>query len=580
MITPIRLILSALLALLILTGCVADSNKNTARDRVGYFIDSHVKGLEYVTTSGNKGITNQLGQFFYQDNDEVTFSIGQLELGSAKPSTEGLISPESLAKNAWQQGNKQGNKHSNKQNTMEVLLLRLLQSIDLDRKSDNGITISPQIAYQLSTIQKTKLAELTETSVLALNNDLQQALDKDNDGSIDISASKAKQHAKASLTNWNLGKRPEQNQQKNKTKPATEIDYGERTQQNKPLNKHQKFSLAYLWSKQRLASNLYAAFNQDFNDDLFSSNAVASKVYQQKVESIIKQYNLNISDLAHFHGSYSASELSATAQNNYAIKSIQDAYKSLSQKGKKSLNNALQAACMLETSNIDELERFIEIANTPYNRDLTPLFKRLQKQSYQHHWELDNTLKKQGIVQGCASMGSAYKKIDYDNISVDSQLNYYLVYGNSSSEVRYNMNQNTNRPKPYDAYTKWSVSWHYSWQLSNGRCKVSSANANVKIAMLLPKLSNLSDRPKALKEQWSAYITALKEHENGHREIGLNVANDTLQHILKTPPQTSCDALKTAINHVVAERVSASKNNDKIYDDATNHGLNEGAEFH
>ncbi len=575
MITPIRSLLLSVFALLILSGCVADSNNNAGNERVGYFIDAQVNGLVYVTTSGKKGTTNSLGKFFYQSGESITFSIGNLELGTAKPNSNGLITPQSLAENTW--------KKADKQNTMEVLMLRLLQSLDIDKQNDNGITISPQIAFQLSTLPKIKLSELTETKLLALSDDLRQAVDTDSDGRLDVTETIAKAHAKKSLTSWNLGKRPKMptpNSQKNKTKSDSEIDYGERSQQASSLNKQQKFSLAYLWQKQKLASNLYSSFQKNFDFYLLSSNATAGKVYQQKLESIIKHYDLNINDLDHFSGSYSASELSAIAKNNYAIQSIQDEFDHLIKRGKSSLNDALQAACMHETTKIDELDRFIELANIPYNNQLAPLFKHLQKQSYQQHWELGNTLKQRGFVQGCASMGAAYKKLDYENLSINSQVNYYLIYGNTAREVRNIMNQNSKRPKPYDAYTQWSVNWHYTWQQSNGHCKVSTANADVKIKMLLPKLSNLMERPKALREQWSAYITALTEHENGHRDIGINVANDTLQHILKTPPKPSCSALQTAVSQVIAQRISASKDNDKIYDKATNHGLNEGAEFH
>jgi len=43
----------------------------------GVFLDSAVEGLSY-TTATNSGITNTFGEFSYQTNEDVTFSIGDI----------------------------------------------------------------------------------------------------------------------------------------------------------------------------------------------------------------------------------------------------------------------------------------------------------------------------------------------------------------------------------------------------------------------------------------------------------------------------------------------------------------------
>lgn len=47
----------------------------------GSFIDSPVKGLKFVTTSGIEGITDKNGNFTYNTGDEITFYIGEHTLG-------------------------------------------------------------------------------------------------------------------------------------------------------------------------------------------------------------------------------------------------------------------------------------------------------------------------------------------------------------------------------------------------------------------------------------------------------------------------------------------------------------------
>lgn len=67
-------------------------------NKVGYFIDSAVAGVDYETSSGIKGKTSSTGQFNYQSGDTVTFKLGgKLELGSATPDADGLITPKALA---------------------------------------------------------------------------------------------------------------------------------------------------------------------------------------------------------------------------------------------------------------------------------------------------------------------------------------------------------------------------------------------------------------------------------------------------------------------------------------------------
>jgi hypothetical protein len=48
-----------------------------ANNFTGIFLDSAVEGLSY-TTATNSGITNTFGEFSYQTNEDVTFSIGDI----------------------------------------------------------------------------------------------------------------------------------------------------------------------------------------------------------------------------------------------------------------------------------------------------------------------------------------------------------------------------------------------------------------------------------------------------------------------------------------------------------------------
>lgn len=97
-------------------------------EMTGQFVDSPVGGLEYVRS--NKGsdvyLTNDNGEFKFQENETVTFRIGQLTLGSSKGSA--VISPRNLAPE-----------------TGATNVARVLQTLDEDGDPTNGITISAEV---------------------------------------------------------------------------------------------------------------------------------------------------------------------------------------------------------------------------------------------------------------------------------------------------------------------------------------------------------------------------------------------------------------------------------------------------
>ena len=128
--------------LLALAACGGDSDNDHGGSsgpatRTGTFVDSPVAGLDYAGTDSASGVTNDAGEFRYRDGETLTFSIGDLPLGSAKGArqltpltiTEGADSPED-------------DSVSNK--------LVLLQTLDQDGDLNNGIQISEAIRALVS----------------------------------------------------------------------------------------------------------------------------------------------------------------------------------------------------------------------------------------------------------------------------------------------------------------------------------------------------------------------------------------------------------------------------------------------
>ncbi|KGJ97630.1 DM13 domain-containing protein [Colwellia psychrerythraea] len=138
-----KLLLSSTLVIL-LTACGSDDKSTEQQTSLpptpsvttltGVFLDSAVKGLNYKTAS-QSGQTNELGEFSFQADEMITFSIGAIELPSTLAAL--YITPLEVYQ-------------TNNINQIEVVnLLRLLQSLDLDGDASNGIEITESV-HQLA----------------------------------------------------------------------------------------------------------------------------------------------------------------------------------------------------------------------------------------------------------------------------------------------------------------------------------------------------------------------------------------------------------------------------------------------
>ena len=112
----------------LLLGSCANDSETVSAQRTGRFLDSSaVQGLAYRTLT-QQGETNADGEFTYIAGEQITFSLGDVQLPTIQARTIitavevfGATDADSLA---------------------VVNLSRLLQSLDIDGDSQNGITLS------------------------------------------------------------------------------------------------------------------------------------------------------------------------------------------------------------------------------------------------------------------------------------------------------------------------------------------------------------------------------------------------------------------------------------------------------
>jgi predicted secreted Zn-dependent protease len=179
------------------------------------------------------------------------------------------------------------------------------------------------------------------------------------------------------------------------------------------------------------------------------------------------------------------------------------------------------------------------------------------------------------LLLGLASLAAAEPRviINYD---------YYDIEGRTAAELREQMDRNgvlwTNG-NTYDAYTGWNVKWNYRYRVTDHDCSIGSVTTTLNVEYRLPRWTDYAGGPAALKKRWDDYIKALRQHEDGHKGIGVKAAVEIERSIAELEPAGTCDALAETANALSRRIISEYAAAERVYDAQTNFGEAQGAVF-
>lgn len=157
---------------------------------------------------------------------------------------------------------------------------------------------------------------------------------------------------------------------------------------------------------------------------------------------------------------------------------------------------------------------------------------------------------------------------------------FYTVTGQTSAEIRRNLNRNSPvrvDGRPFDAFTRWHVSWSFSYKHSSTECFIEEVSTRLEIEQIMPQL--ISPVPQQLKRKWDAYITALRHHEMGHRVFGNEAAADIENRLQNLRPRSECATLEKFANEAAAKIIQKYIAKEKQYDSRSDYGSHDGAVF-
>ncbi len=165
---------------------------------------------------------------------------------------------------------------------------------------------------------------------------------------------------------------------------------------------------------------------------------------------------------------------------------------------------------------------------------------------------------------------------------VNEQYEYYDVRGGDEKTLRCEMSKNGcrwNDGKKYDSVTTWRIKWHYDYDRGPQTCSAESFKATIDIIFRYPKWVRDDGAPQSLVNKWDGYMKNLVMHENVHRDMAVRAAEELSCAVAALPPASSCAELDRNVRALYSEQMRKLSADERKYDEATNHGLTQGAFF-
>ena len=385
-------------ASLLLVGCgtsSSDSSTTATTLTSGQLIDNYVQNIDYSCADGTTGVTDVNGSFQCKTLP-VKFKLEGLELGEVSSlANDKQVFPQDLLHVSREDTN----------NTDVIAMARFLQSCDEDNNSRNGIQIRQEVKNAFADKNITFNSKdvdyyATEANVTLIDEDdavthLQETTDFV--AEVDEKDAKIPQTVLDALYT-----------------PAVE------------LSQATKDTLAYMGNEERLAYDVYTVlydYHQDRATEIKALTNIANNsetTHIATVQLLVKKYITDLSDFnntdvtdVNFTTAYADYNITELPTGQYNIQAIQDLYDALIAKGKASKQDALEVGCMVEVTDISDLDEDIATAQDDNASDIVTAFEFLRDGSYTHYWSFDKSLKNMGVTDGCCSLGDEYCHPEY-----------------------------------------------------------------------------------------------------------------------------------------------------------------------
>jgi len=180
------------------------------------------------------------------------------------------------------------------------------------------------------------------------------------------------------------------------------------------LTQELKDSITYMYNEEKLAREVYLnVYEKQPLKQLYNIATKSEIKHEQAVNDLAVKYDLNITLYPDSEEPYDQQSLDEYGSGQFAVVDIQELYDVLYDKGIQSQKDAFEVGCMVEVTDIDDLDKYMQQANDTNAKDVLTIFDYLREGSYNHYWAFDKGLKNSGISNGCCSLGTEYCHLEY-----------------------------------------------------------------------------------------------------------------------------------------------------------------------
>jgi predicted secreted Zn-dependent protease len=169
-------------------------------------------------------------------------------------------------------------------------------------------------------------------------------------------------------------------------------------------------------------------------------------------------------------------------------------------------------------------------------------------------------------------------------LSIRSVESPYIITGSTAQALAQAILASAPRLEdvPLFALTESQIRWRVTparVRVSSGLrqedCRLQHVRVELVIRVRFPRWVPDSSSSEDLKRQWSAFLTALNEHESHHEALGHRAAREVLA-TLTALPRTRCDIILPTVDRAAHTVLNWYHEQNIAYDRETLHGLTQG----
>jgi len=157
---------------------------------------------------------------------------------------------------------------------------------------------------------------------------------------------------------------------------------------------------------------------------------------------------------------------------------------------------------------------------------------------------------------------------------------YYDIQGRTFDELRADMRRKGPKINGNSFVGEARSPMRWSWRtesVGGSSCSIREVSVSVNAQITLPRWTPAADAEAGLVEEWKRFITALEEHEAGHKDISAKAGREITNRLRGL--SALCSQLGTRANDLARRIVERASEEQKFYDAATRHGLTQGTAF-